>query len=384
MLTRTPRTPAPSDSPPDSPYLTADDADEPPVLTTRAVTGALAAVVTFVLALAMLLVTPPYAVHSPGPTVDTTGEVAEEPLITVEGAETYPTDGELLLTTVSTRGGPGFPVSTGQVITGWLSSDVTVVPRELAYDPERSRDEISEESTMQMASSQANASAAALTELGYEVPVTLRVSGTMDSGASAGILEPEDELEWIETDAGRAELTSFEVLTGALAHTPPDSEITLGVRRGQDEEELTLRTQASGSGGSVIGVYLVTEADLPVDISFAIENIGGPSGGLMLSLGIIDLLTPGDLTGGAVVAGTGTITVTGDVGPIGGIAQKLVGAREAGAEWFLAPVANCAEVVGRVPDGLGVVAVPTLADAVSALEAIAEGETGGLPACAGY
>ncbi|MEE6287602.1 S16 family serine protease [Georgenia sp. MJ173] len=363
--------------------------DVPPLLTARTVTGVVAGAVAFVLALTMLLISPPYAVHSPGPTVDTIGNIEtigdsdDEPLITVDGAPTYPTDGQLLLTTVSTRGGPGYPVTTGQVITGWLSSDVTVVPREVAYDPGRTSDEISEESSMQMASSQTNASVAALVEAGFDVPTELSVIGTVDDGPVVGLLEPEDRVEWIETDgAGRTEITTFEVLTGVLARTPPGSTVTVGVRRDGQQEPVPVSTGDDGAGGSVLGVYLQPEAQLPVDVEFAIENIGGPSGGLMLALGIVDVLTPGAITGGEVVAGTGTITIDGDVGPIGGIAQKLVGARDAGATWFLAPVENCAEVVGRVPDGLGVVAVDTLDDAVTALEAIAAGDTGGLASCA--
>lgn len=347
------------------------------------VTAAVASGITFVLALAMLLIAPPYAIQSPGPTIDTLGEVEDVPLITIEGTETFPPEGELRLTTVSTRGGPGYPATTAQVVRGWLSSTTTVVPREAAFDPEQSPDDVSRESNLQMSSSQVNASVAALTALGQDVPTELWVAGTAPHGASAGVLDEEDRLLWIATGPGAdpVELTSFAVLSGELARTPPGTQITLGVQRGGAEIEVEVRTTDDGEGGSLLGIFIAPEVDLPIDVQFAIENIGGPSAGLMLALGIVDLLTPGDLSGGAVVAGTGTIDLAGDVGPIGGIQQKMTGAVRDGASWFLAPANNCDEVVGAIPGGLEVVAVATLSDAVSSLEQIAAGQTDGLERC---
>ncbi|HLS72908.1 MAG TPA: S16 family serine protease [Actinomycetaceae bacterium] len=360
-----------------------DDEPDLPLLTPRVVTAAVASGVAFVLALAMVLISPPYAIQSPGPTIDTLGEVEDVPLITIEGTETFPPEGELRLTTVSTRGGPGYPATTAQVVRGWLSSTTTVVPREVAFDPDQTQDEVSRESNLQMSSSQVNASVAALTALGQDVPTELWVAGTAPHGASAGVLEEGDRLRWIADgpDAEPVELTSFAVLSTELAGTPPASEVVLGVQRGGEELELAVVTSDDGDGGSLLGVYIEPEVDLPIDVEFAIENIGGPSAGLMLALGIVDLLTPGDLSGGEVVAGTGTIDLAGDVGPIGGVQQKMAGAVRDGASWFLAPVENCDEVVGAVPGGLEVVAVDTLEDAVSSLEQIAADQTSDLPRC---
>ena len=89
----------------------------------------------------------------------------------------------------------------------------------------------------------------------------------------------------------------------------------------------------------------------PFDVKISLDKVGGPSAGMMFALGIVDTVTPGDLTGGKHVAGTGTITPDGAVGPIGGIGQKMVGARSGGATMFLAPAANCDDVVGHIPDG---------------------------------
>ena len=97
-----------------------------------------------------------------------------------------------------------------------------------------------------------------------------------------------------------------------------------------------------------VGIRIGTGFELPFDVSVNIDDsIGGPSAGLMFSLAIYDTLTPGSLTGGQIVAGTGTIDEQGNVGPIGGIQQKIVGAREAGAQLFLVPPDNCADALER-------------------------------------
>jgi len=114
-------------------------------------------------------------------------------------------------------------------------------------------------------------------------------------------------------------------------------------------------------------------AEFPITVN--LEGVGGPSGGLMLSLGIVDKLTPGELNGGHKVAGTGTIDPDGKVGAIGGIGQKMAGARNSGAEFFLAPADNCDDVLAsHIPSGLTVAKVSTLTDAVAALEAYSAGK----------
>ena len=121
--------------------------------------------------------------------------------------------------------------------------------------------------------------------------------------------------------------------------------------------------------------------DFPFEVQIQLDKVGGPSAGMMFALGIIDKLTPGQLQGGENVAGTGTIDQSGAVGPIGGIQQKLHGALESGATWFLAPADNCDEVTGNIPDGLTVFSVSTLDQALTALEGIKTGDTSDLPTC---
>ncbi len=344
----------------------------------RAVVLSISGVLTAALLLVMSAIPAPYAIQDPGPTVDTLGEVDGEPLIQVDGATTYPTDGELRLTTVSVSGGPGgAPVDALEVVRAWLSGGSAVVPVELVYPVGVSREERDELAAQEMTTSQENATAAALTELGYEVPAKLVVAGAVEGTGSDGVLLEGDVL----VSAGGVDLITWTDLTAVLAATPPGTALPLQVLRDGEPTDVEVVTGDDGDGGSVLGVYIDPAFDFPVDVTIRIDEIGGPSAGTMFALGIVDLLTPGALTGGENVAGTGTITIDGEVGPIGGIRQKLAGAARDGATYFLAPVDNCAEVVGHVPAGLRVVPVASLAEATDTLTAIGAGDVGDLPAC---
>nr|WP_277814844.1 S16 family serine protease [Galbitalea soli] len=124
----------------------------------------------------------------------------------------------------------------------------------------------------------------------------------------------------------------------------------------------------------ILGIAVGTSYTFPVPIKIQLQDVGGPSAGMMFALGIIDKLTPGELNGGKRVAGTGTIDSAGTVGAIGGIRQKMYGAARAGARYFLAPRSNCDEVVGHIPSGLHVYSVATLDDSLTALKAISSGK----------
>jgi PDZ domain-containing protein len=131
-----------------------------------------------------------------------------------------------------------------------------------------------------------------------------------------------------------------------------------------------------------LGITVGTQYTAPFPIEFTLDDVGGPSAGMIFSLAIVDLLTEGPLTGGGHVAGTGTIDPDGTVGPIGGIRQKLVGARDAGAGLFLAPADNCAEVAGYEPDGLTVVPIATLAQARDTVQRWASDPDAAFATCA--
>jgi Lon-like protease len=346
--------------------------------TPRAMPTSVALLATLVILTVLVFLRVPYAVSSPGPTRDTLGEVDGSPLIEVaDGTPTYEPTGRLLLTTVRVDGGPGYPVTLPEAVAGWLSRSRLVRPVEAVYPPELTRDELDEQNQAAMTSSQESATVAALEEVGYRVPARLLVAGAVEGTGAAGVVEEGDVVESFEGEP----VESYADLIDDLAATRPGTSVTLGVVRDGEPLDLEIVTGERADGGSQLGVFIDPEFDLPVDVTIQIEDIGGPSAGLMFALGIVDLLTPEDEVAGQVVAGTGTMDVDGAVGTIGGIRQKLVGAERDGADWFLAPEGNCAEVTGYVPDGLRVVPVATLAEGRDAIEAIGAGDGDTLPTC---
>lgn len=329
---------------------------------------------------AAVLLPAPYVVESPGPTFNTIGTVNEDPLISVEGRETYPTSGKLDLTTVFVAGGPGQQISIFDAFRAWADPAQTVTPRELVYPPETSQAEIEEQNAAAMTSSQEAAVAAALGHLDIPYEETLSVVGFAPESVSEGILQEGDVLTEVDGDA----VQSLQPLRDALNEAAGDA-VDITVLRDGEEVVESAQPRKGDTGDYQLGIFLMSEFQFPFDVDIALNNVGGPSAGMMFALGIVDKLTEGELTGGRHFAGTGTIESSGTVGPIGGIRQKLVGARESGAEVFLAPADNCGEVVGHVPEGLQVVRVETLADAVSAVEALGAGNDDGaqLPSCEG-
>lgn len=344
-----------------------------PRSTTMVVCG-LASVVLFAV-VAFLPV--PYVIESPGVAIDTLGESGGEPLIEVEGRETFPTDGTLELTTVALFGGPGRDVDLADLVQGWIDPAVAVVPEEQVFDPDTTPEEVEESNSAAMVSSQENATAAALGELEIEVPTTLRVVGfTEGSDAEAKLVEGD-----VVTSVGTEPTDDLPDLRAQLQQVAPGDTVAVGLVRDGEEQVVDVRTTEGPQGETLLGVLVDPRYDFPFEVAIQIEDVGGPSAGLMFALGIVDKLTPGAMTGGERIAGTGTIDSAGEVGPIGGIGQKMIGASDGGADWFLAPALNCEEVVGTVPEGMTVVRVETLADARDAVEAIGDGETDSLLSC---
>lgn len=334
--------------------------------------------VTVALAALIALIPVPYVVLWPGPVYDTLGERDGEPLISIEGTQTYPTEGRLDVTTVYFGPKAGSHMQLGRVLAGWLDPGVSVLPREVYFPPETTPEDVEERSQALMVSSKESATAAALRSLDIEVPVTLAVAGFAGQAPSEQVLQAGDVLRSVDGQ----QLTGADQLRDLLQEHEPGDTVDVVVARGGDELALQVRTTGEEGGPTLLGVLLDPTFDFPFEVSYASGDVGGDSAGLMFTLGVIDLLTPGAITGGEHIAGTGTISPGGDVGPIGSIQHKLVGAREVGARWFLAPAANCEQVAGAVPDGLTVVAVSTLDEALDAVEAIATGEgTDDLPSC---
>jgi Lon-like protease len=319
----------------------------------------------------------PYVVETPGPTYNTLGQSQGSPVIKVTGRESYPAAGNLDLTTVYVSGGPSSPVSILRVFSAWLDPSKAVYPQELIYPTGTTKEEAEEQSSVAMTTSQENAVASALNELDIPFGQQLEAADLSEGSAAAGLIEPGDILKTIN---GK-EITSLAVIQEELASGKGAPATLLVEREGREVTEV-ITPKDNGSGRFILGVMLKYLFTFPFDVEISLERVGGPSAGLMFSLGIIDTVTPGDLTGGKHVAGTGTISPDGQVGPIGGIGQKMQGARSGGATLFLAPAANCGEVVGHIPDGLQVVKVENLSEARRAVEfAGSGGDVSGLPAC---
>ena len=343
--------------------------------------GVLLLAAAFVLVLLLGAVPAPYVIEQPGPVYDTLGtsehDDSERPLISIPDEKTYPTTGELNLLTVSVLGSPESPPHWLDVATAWFDRSKTVVPVESVFPADVTRSERDEENRVLMVNSQRDAIAAALLELGYEVPGTVTVQGVVDGEPADGILEEGDRI----TSVNGTPVTDYGTLQDLIARNGTDAPVELGLTR--DGTAMTLQvTPRQRDDAAVVGVLVSTDYTFPFEVSIQLDDVGGPSAGMMFALGIIDKLEPSDLTGGENIAGTGTIDAQGTVGPIGGIRQKLYGAERAGADYFLSPEANCDEVVDHVPDGLQVFAVSTLDDSLAVLDAVAAGsDLGDLPRC---
>ncbi|MEW9553418.1 PDZ domain-containing protein [Nonomuraea sp. NPDC050783] len=318
----------------------------------------------------------PYVVLSPGPTENTLGEVEKKPVISITGRQTYPTSGALSLVTVAYQGGPAAQIDLLTALRGWIDPDVAVVPQETIFAPDRSAKEVEEENTVEMTNSQDSATAAALHELKIPYSIVVSVNSTEKGKPADGKLLKDDEIVSID---GK-ETKDVEAVGAAVKAHKSGEEVVFGVLRGGKKAEVPLRTVAGSQGQPQVGVLMQTKYKFPFDVDINVGDVGGPSAGLMFSLGILDKLTPGELTGGKKIAGTGTIEPTGEVGPIGGIQQKMIGARKAGATVFLTPADNCAEAVKAAPDGMRLVRADTLHGAVQALDALRTGK-GDVPAC---
>jgi PDZ domain-containing protein len=342
----------------------------------RRVRTLIVAAIVFLLLFVLALTLPvPYVVLSPGPTYNTLGtDQFGDRIITIKGIRLNKTDGHLNMTTVGVNPNSITPF---EAIAGWLASDRVVVPRSAVYPPGQSVSQTNAQNTADFVQSQDSAITAADCELGY--PRKFGVTGVLGTGASAKVLRPDDVLRTLDG----APVDSTKLLLAALGKRKPGTTVTLGISRAGTAMtvKVTLgQPDRKGATGGSLGIYpgQVCAAPFTVDLGLA-NQIGGPSAGLMFALGIIDKVGKTDLTGGRFIAGTGMIDAHGNVGPIGGIALKMIAARDKGATVFLAPAGNCPDVVDATPAGLTVAKVSTLHQAVHDLLAIKAGRS--VPRC---
>jgi PDZ domain-containing protein len=311
----------------------------------------------------------PYATFSPGPTVNVLGKNGSKEIISVEGRRSYRDKGALRLTTVIPSG-PGDKVNIPQLVTAWIDPDRSVYPYEAIYPPTATQTSVRQESAVQMVSSQDNAVAAALGALKIPYRTAVKVAAVTKGGPADGKLQTGDMVLAVNG----TKVASVEELTGRIRPLPVGRPVTVTVRRdGRDLVERMTTVAAPGDPkSSAVRVTIAPGYEFPfqVDLNLA-DNIGGPSGGLVFATGIYDVLTPGSLTDGKAIAGTGEIDARGRVGEIGGIQQKLVGAQGDGARLFLVPAGNCAEALdGHYdPDKMRLVKVTTLKEAIKDVQA---------------
>ncbi|MBK4347366.1 YlbL family protein [Lacisediminihabitans changchengi] len=346
--------------------------------------GLVLLVLAIIAGIALATVPTPYVIEQPGPVFNTLGTVQNDgkavPLIEIPGQKTYATSGALDLLTVNLLGDRQSPPSWFEVAQAWFDPSKAVVPIDSVYPEGETVEQSNKQSAVDMQNSQKDAVAAALTQLGYPLTGTLNVEGFSPDSPSKGALQNGDEI--LAVNGTKTDTVAG--LRSVIAKTGAGVPVEVSIRRKGADSTVSVTPALSSDDGKtpILGIYPSISYTFPFEVKIQLENVGGPSAGQMFALGIIDKLTPGKLNGGAKVAGTGTIDAEGDVGPIGGIRQKLYGARDAGATYFLAPKSNCNEVTGHVPSGIRVFAVTTLDDSLAALKAIRTGaSTSSLPTC---
>ncbi len=305
----------------------------------------------------------PFVALGPGPTYDTLDVDGDVPVIRVEGQQTFPTNGDLRMTTVAVTDQLSLFGSLGL----WASGRYALAPREVYFPPGKTEAEIEQENTEAFSDSQTTAEAAALRHLGYPTKV---IAGEIVQGSpSDGVIEPGDEL----ISARGQPVTSAQSLRAAIDGAAPGERVELRFRHADESErtaQIQLAPREDDPTQGFLGIAASEQPDVPFNIEISLADVGGPSAGLMFTLAIVDKLTPGELNGGEAVAGTGEIDPAGNVGPIGGIPFKMLKAREDGATTFLVPAGNCAEAKAQAPEGLQLAKVGTLDDALGALEAL--------------
>ncbi|MFE9608967.1 PDZ domain-containing protein [Streptomyces sp. NPDC006012] len=339
-----------------------------------------------------VLLSVPYSEMSPGPTVNTLGEHDGEPVLQISGHQTYPATGHLNMTTVRVTSAD-YKMNLVEAVYGWLAHDEKVVPHDTLYPEGQTEEQSTQENAEEFSQSQESAKVAALKELGVPVQSWVIVSTVVKDSPAEGRLHAGDVVKAVDGTPVKQPSDVAELVT---KHKPGQDAVFTIIpakeqaaaekqhRKPTATQEVTITTKKSADTGperAIVGISAGTDHTFPFTIDIKLADVGGPSAGLMFSLGIYDKLTPGDLTGGKFVAGTGTIDDDGKVGPIGGIDMKTVGARDKGAQYFLTPADNCAAAAKDTPSGLTLVKVKTMKDALGALADIRNGDTAALPKC---
>ncbi len=316
----------------------------------------------------------PYVLVEPGTPDNTFGKVKGKQVVEITGRESYSTTGKLHITSIWVTN-PESPLHSFELIRAWADGERSVQPREAFYPKGADPKEVRKESVADMKNSQVASTIAALNYLKIPFTEQLVIKGFTENSPNKSAVEKEDQIISLNGE----KITSSSQLRKLILNTK-DETIELGVIRNKRELLVPVKVQtvqSDGSSKNVIGILVSEDYEFPFTVKIRLKNVGGPSAGLIFSLAIIDKLTKEDLVRGRNIAGTGTISPSGKVGPIGGIEEKLIGAAREGATLFFAPALNCPDI-RHTPKGLRVVAVDNLGEAITALRAT-DPET--LPMC---
>lgn len=319
-----------------------------------------------------LVVQVPYVALGPGPTFDTLSSASGTQIVAISGTHAYRTSGQLRLVTVS----EDQTVTMFMALGMWMSGRYALAPREDYLPPGESEQQVQQQNVQEFTDSQSDAEVSALRYLHY--PVNVVAQEVVNGSPADKHIKPGDKLLTVN---GKS-VASVEDVQNALLPTSPGQVVDVVVQTpGAPPRDLKIKLGSRPDGKQgFLGISPAAHADVPFKITFGLGNqIGGPSAGLMFALAVIDKLTPMNVNGGMVVAGTGEIDDQGNVSPIGGIPFKLVAAREAGSTVFLTPAQNCSEALTRVPSGLRLVKVTSLSSAVSELADLKAGRP--VPGC---
>ena len=317
----------------------------------------------------------PYVALTPGPTLNTLSSPDGKAIIQISDRRTYGANGHLNLVTVSYSGGPGSDFNIFSALRAWLTPHDAVVPESEIFTPGQTQQQVVKQDTQQMVGSQQDATAAALCYLNISYKTIDKVAVTSKDTPAYGVLKPGDQIVAVDG----TKIDCHHPVVNLIRDRKPGASVTLTVLRNGTTMTFHLATK-DVNGEPVVGVQLAPPSFVfPFPVKINLPDVGGPSAGLMFALGIIEKLTPVSLTDGRFIAGTGEIEPTGAIDPIGGIQQKMAGARAAGATIFLTPAANCPDTAGAVPPGLRLIKVSTLAGAVTELNAAEHGQP--VPTC---
>ena len=322
------------------------------------------------------LPTSDYVIESPGPTLNVNAKIeGKNEVVSVKNTNTLTTP--LAMTTVSVQGCDDKGITYWQLIKSELTSSDAVVERDSVCPKNISEKTVSQMNAAQMTGSQDSAVVAAWQLTKPDAKFTLTVEQAVTDSAKQAFNKGDKLVSIVDADSKSVQITSYKQLREVLEKMTPGKPIKITIERDsatQDVSVVGAKPEDSSRKGAMLGITLNVNPPAGHEVTYAVERIGGPSAGMIFALDIAQRLEGKNYAGTTPVAGTGTIDLSGNVGAIGGIKQKMLGAKDEGYKVFLAPVGNCADVVGNEPKGMTVIPVSTLSEARTAMQRVAAGQ----------